>query len=193
MKIAIFGGTFNPPHLGHMFLANEVRTKLGYEKILFIPSNIPAHKETSVESKHRLEMVKIITAPYSWADYSSCDIDRGGVTRTIDTIRDIKKIYNLSEKPGFIIGDDLVPGFKKWKDPVKISNESTLIVAVRGAIDISDFEFKHLKVTNRVFPLSSSELRNRVRKKEDIDFLVPPSVIEYIEINELYRQDIRNR
>lgn len=189
MKIAILGGTFNPPHYGHMFLANEVRSNFGYDKIIFIPSNIPAHKSTDVDSIHRLNMIKLITENYNWAEVSDCDIKRGGVTRSIDTIHDIKKEYNVTGKLGFIIGDDLVKGFDSWKNPELLVEECQLLVAKRDSTQICNFNLSHLVVKNREFPLSSSEIRNRVAKNLNIDFLLPPNVVEYITNNELYRKN----
>lgn len=189
MKIAILGGTFNPPHYGHMFLANEVRSKFGYDKIIFVPSNIPAHKSTHINSLHRLEMTRLITDDYDWAEVSDCDIKRGGITRSIDTISDIEKEYPVTDKVGFIIGDDLLHNFKSWKNPDELVNKCQLLIAKRDNFSIDNFEYSHLVVENREFPLSSSEIRNRVTKNLNIDFLLPPNVIKYILINGLYRKD----
>lgn len=187
MKIAILGGTFNPPHYAHMFLANEVRTQLNYDKVVFVPSNIPAHKSTQIDPLHRLEMTRLITSQYDWAYVSDCDIRRGGVTRSIDTVDDIKKEFNLKGKPGFIIGDDLVQGINSWKNPEFLFERCNLIIAVRDGIAVADIKYKHETIKNRIFPLSSSELRERVSNNFNIDFLVPPNVIKYISDNGLYR------
>lgn len=182
------GGTFNPPHFGHMFLANEVRESLNYDKIIFIPSSTPAHKITETPDFHRLKMVEIITRNYSWAEVSDCDIKRGGVTRTVDTLQDVISIYSLSEKPGFIIGDDLVSGFSSWKNPEAVTYLSDLIIGIRDGFSVDDFPFPFKSVKNRVFPLSSSEIRKRVYNGMNIDFLLPPDVIKYIYNNGLYRE-----
>ena len=182
------GGTFNPPHFGHLFFANEVRQKIGYDKIIFVPSCISAHKikDINTSDSHRLNMVKLAIQNLDWAQVSTCDLERGGVTRTVDTINDIYKEFSLSEKPGFILGDDLIEGFSKWKEPDQLANISDLIIGSREGSNL-DFKYKHITVDNRVYPLSSSEIRNRVKKGVDIDFLMPVKVIEYIKKNELYR------
>lgn len=187
MKIAILGGTFNPPHFGHLFFANEVRTTLGLDKIIFIPTSISAHKigSVSVSDIERLEMLKLAVDGVGWAEVSDCDMKRGGVTRTIDTIRDVKEIYHLDEKPGFIIGDDLFSGFSKWKDPEKIVVEANLIVGCRDGHKISS-KYPFISIENRVFPLSSSEIRDRVQHGKKIDFLLPEKVIKYICEKRLY-------
>jgi nicotinate-nucleotide adenylyltransferase len=190
MKIAILGGTFNPPHFGHLFFANEVRQKLGYDKIVFVPSNISAHKQQdkSISTENRIEMLKLSIKNLQWADVSLCDINRGGITRTVDTIEDIKIEFSLIEKPGFIIGDDLIKGFNNWKDPDKIAELADLIVGIRDLNEIN-LKYHYKSINNRIFPLSSSEIRERVLKGIDIDFLLPEDVIKYIKNNGLYRNN----
>ncbi len=190
MKIAILGGTFNPPHFGHLFFANEVRQKLGYDKIIFVPSNISAHKnnDNSITSDNRVKMLDLSIKNLNWAEVSMCDINRGGITRTIDTIKDIKKEFNLTEKPGFIIGDDLLKSFHNWKDPDKIVELADLIIGIRDQNKI-ELKYHCRSINNRIFPLSSSEIRERVSKGIDIDFLLPEDVIKYIKNNGLYRNN----
>jgi len=189
MKLAILGGTFNPPHYGHLFYANEIRNILKYDKIVFVPSAISAHKKNdlSVTDLNRLNMIKLATSNLKWASVSDCDIIRGGVTRSIDTINDICKEFKLLSKPGFIIGDDLISGFDNWFLPQKISEMSDIIIGTRNNSNI-EFNYKHVIVNNRSFSLSSSEIRERVAKGLYIDFLLPEKVVEYIEANGLYRK-----
>ncbi|MBN2619043.1 MAG: nicotinate (nicotinamide) nucleotide adenylyltransferase [Spirochaetales bacterium] len=188
MNVAILGGTFNPPHYGHLFLANEVRQKFFYDKIIFVPSYFSPHKskDLNISDYDRLNLLKLAIDKIHWAEFSDCDIVRGGVTRTIDTIRDIKKIYKLDNKPGFIIGDDLLDGFKNWKEPDQILIESDLIVGLRNNKKIKS-KYNIKLVENKIFPLSSSEIRDRVSKSIDVDFLLPSKVIEYINEKNLYR------
>lgn len=189
MRVAILGGTFNPPHFGHLFFANEVRQQLNYDKIVFVPSSISAHKDMDmgITASNRLDMITLAVKDYKWADVSNCDILRGGVTRTVDTIDDIINEYHLECKPGFIIGDDLVAGFHKWKNPELLAQKADLILGVRDGVK-ADFIYPHLIANNRHFPLSSSEIRERVLKGLDIDFLLPSNVIRYIKKNDLYRE-----
>lgn len=189
MKVAILGGTYSPPHNGHLFLAQEVKEAFSYDKIIFIPSFIPAHKtiNSAVTPEDRLAMLKLAVADVPWAEVSDCEIARGGVTRSIDTIYQIREQYGLSEKPGFIIGDDLASGFSRWKNPEEICLQAELIIAVRGDDSLQDFPYAHKTVQNRPFPLSSSEIRERVHRGSGIRFLVPDRVYEYIIQKELYR------
>ncbi|OQY38368.1 MAG: nicotinate (nicotinamide) nucleotide adenylyltransferase [Spirochaetaceae bacterium 4572_7] len=188
MRIAILGGTFNPPHFGHLFFANEIRQKLKYDKIIFVPSLISAHKtmDNNVTSNNRCDMVELAIAHYPWAEISYCDIKRGGVTRTVDTINDIITEFNIKTKPGFIIGDDLVSGFHLWKNPEIITDISDLIVGIRNN-DGFELDYPHILLNNRPFTLSSSEIRYMVNNNEYIDFLLPQNVINYIKDNGLYR------
>ncbi|QEN06207.1 nicotinate (nicotinamide) nucleotide adenylyltransferase [Thiospirochaeta perfilievii] len=193
MKIAILGGTFNPPHFGHLFFANEVRQKFGFDKIIFVPTYISPHKQYSIlsSSKDRLEMLKLATKDIPWALVSDCDIKRGVITRTVDTIDDINKLYNLTDKPSFIIGDDLAPTFHLWKNPKELVEKANIIIGVRENLSF-DFKYSHSLIKNRVFPLSSSEIRERVSSGLDIDFLLPKEVIEYIRENGLYRSNSKD-
>lgn len=190
MRIAVLGGTFNPPHFGHLFFANEVRRELGYDKIIFVPSNLSAHKQNDqrITSRDRINMLELALKGCTWAEISDCDLKRGGVTRTIDTLEDIEKNYKFEGKPGFIIGDDLVEGFSNWKSPDLVSKKSDIIVGCRSGSSFV-LDYPHKVIHNRQFPLSSSEIRERVFNNIDIDFLLPRDVVSYIEKNGLYRSN----
>ena len=133
MKIAIFGGTFNPIHFGHLFLAEEVRSSLGYNKILFIPNYIPALKkiQANITPEQRLQMLHIAVDSSEQFIVDDCEIKRAGVSYMIDTLEHIGYKYDLSEKPGLIIGDDLIKQLPSWKDVEKIFERAIIIVAHR--------------------------------------------------------------
>jgi nicotinate-nucleotide adenylyltransferase len=116
MRIGILGGTFNPPHLGHLILAEEVREKLNLDKIFFIPTNIPPHKSTeSVSSWHRFNMVKLAIKSNPYFEVLDLEIKRGGVSFTIDTIKELKSKFPRDEFY-LIVGSDLASTFSTWKD-----------------------------------------------------------------------------
>lgn len=190
MKIAVLGGSFNPPHYGHLFFANEVRTKLNFDRIIFSPTYISPHKNRNELALdfHRVEMLNLALRGISWAEVSDCDIKRGIVTRTVDTLKDIISIYKPDLKPGFIIGDDLLDDFHMWKNYKEILDLSSLIVGLRVKTVLRE-DIDYITVQNRIFPLSSSEIRERVNKNQTIDFLLPEKVVEYIYKNGLYRTD----
>ena len=135
MRIAVLGGTFNPLHIGHLALADEVCTSLGYDRLLFVPAFRPPHKEMadSVSAEDRLEMVRLACGDDPRFVAESCEIDRGGVSYTYDTICSLEEKYagQLEGKIGLVMGDDLIPGFHLWHRAEKLSKKCDLILALR--------------------------------------------------------------
>ncbi len=133
MKIAILGGSFNPIHIGHLSLADEVCVSLGYDKVLFVPTFIPPHKEMgeAASAEARAKMVELACSKDSRFDLEDCEIKRGGVSYTYDTICFIEEKYKTSEKIGLIIGSDLFQTFYLWKNAESLSKKCNLILASR--------------------------------------------------------------
>jgi nicotinate-nucleotide adenylyltransferase len=189
MKIAIIGGTFNPLHLGHLFLAEEVLCTLPFDKIVFIPAHIPAHKAQpgDVSPEQRLEMVRLALALYKNFLVEDCEIKRGGISYTIDTIQYLKEKYSINEKPGLVIGDDLVHGFPSWKQADTLAQSTRLIIAHRVNRDKQSLSYPHAYLDNLMLPLSSSDIRDRIRYNRAYRFLIPDTVYKYISENGLYK------
>ena len=185
MKIAIIGGTFDPPHIGHLQLAYEVYSLGKYQKIFFIPASIPAHKPKLIISppEVRLEMLELCVDE-EFLGIEKCEIERGGVSYTADTLEYCANKYG--EKPTFIIGDDLLAGFYKWKDPGLIESRCYLMVARRLAGEKLDFPFRHSYLRNPILEISSSDIRRRVKESRPIRYLVDSKVEKYIYENGLY-------
>lgn len=137
MKIAVFGGSFNPLHNGHAMLADTVIKDLGYDKVLFVPTCIPPHKRVNadVSPEKRLEMLELFcsTNGYGHFEVEPCEIERGGVSYTVDTIEYLNQKYSkvLEGKLAFIMGDEVAAEFDKWKNPEKISKLADLIITHR--------------------------------------------------------------
>jgi nicotinate-nucleotide adenylyltransferase len=135
MKIAVLGGSFNPIHIGHLALADEVCCALGYDRIVFVPTFIPPHKTFSCDAgaAARLEMANLACEDDGRFVVDSCEIDRGGTSYTFDTISFLEEKYSdcLEGKIGLIIGDDLIPGFHLWHRAVELSKKCQLILAKR--------------------------------------------------------------
>lgn len=190
VSILIVGGTFNPVHYGHLFLAEAIRSQLAYDDVVFIPTNIPVHKSAAhlVDARHRIEMLRIAAEPYETLLVEDCEVRRGDLSYSIDTVRYLIGSYRLNSKPGFVIGDDLVDGFHAWKEAERLASSVDLIVAHRRYTRKLPFEYAHRYIDNPIFSVSSSEIRRRLSAGRSVRFLLPDSVVAYMEEHGLYRR-----
>ena len=137
MKLAVFGGTFNPLHIGHAMLADTIITELGYDTVLFVPTFITPHKKCggNVTSQQRLEMVRAFCASEGKGHFETetCEFDRGGVSYTSDTLEFLTQKYEgkLEGKLAFVMGDEVAAEFDKWRNPEKVSALADLIIVHR--------------------------------------------------------------
>ena len=190
-RVGIFGGTFDPIHLGHLITAQSVKEIRELEKIIFIPAFISPHKSNAVTSspKDRLNMIKLAIKDIPFFDYSDMEIKMGGVSYTVDTLRELKKQYENLE---FIIGYDNIFSFNTWKDPDEIMKLSTIIVLKRKSSHAPPFKDKYYNqavfVQTRGIEISATDIRERVKLGKPINFLVPPPVMEYIYKQKLYNE-----
>lgn len=197
-KIGILGGTFDPIHNGHIELALCAYKNLFLEKVLFIPTNIPPHKikKSTTSTYDRLYMCKLATKNYSQFEVSSIEIDRAGVSYTIDTLRELKNIY-VDSQLYFIVGSDMFLSYEIFKDYKEIFKVCTLCVAVRNDDNIEDLisckEFLHnnfgcqAKILNmNKMAISSTIIRDNIKNNKSIHGLVPKCVEDYILKNNLY-------
>jgi nicotinate-nucleotide adenylyltransferase len=190
-KVGIFGGTYDPIHLGHLITAQSVREIRNLDKIIFIPAFISPHKSDvkTSSAEDRLNMIKLAIDGIPFFDYSDIEIKKGGVSYTIDTLKELKKIYDEME---FIIGYDNIFTFHTWKEPDEIMKLAKIIVLKRKSSHPPQFEDKYYKqavfVQTRGIEISATDLRERVRKGLPINFLVPPKVMEYIYQHKLYTE-----
>ncbi|MBQ4604816.1 MAG: nicotinate (nicotinamide) nucleotide adenylyltransferase, partial [Clostridia bacterium] len=130
-KIGVFGGTFNPPHLGHVRLANEAADRIGADKVLIIPSCIPPHKMPGklAGGDERMEMCRLAFEGERF-EVSSIELDRGNKSYTVETLRELKKIYPDAEL-FFIIGSDMLRTFTRWYCWEEIMTLATICAASR--------------------------------------------------------------
>jgi len=176
MKIGILGGAFNPPHIGHLVLAKETQEKLKLDKVFFIPTNISPHKESeSVSADHRLKMVQLAVTDNKNFEALDLEIKRGGVSYTIDTIRELKNKYPGDEFY-LVIGSDLANDFSSWKEFENISKAIKIVVAHRENFPLkSKDDFIVVDITQ--IDLSSSQVRELIREKRPVENLATKSVL----------------
>jgi nicotinate-nucleotide adenylyltransferase len=188
MRALVLGGTFNPVHYGHLFVAEEVRCSLGYDKAIFVPANQPVHKDPTpvIGPTHRVAMLRLAVQGCEEFIVDAGDIDRGGPSYSIDTVADLIPRYGIEGKPGFVIGDDLVAGFPAWKNVDELVRIVDLIVARRTLAGPVQLPHPHRTVMNTILPISSSEIRRRISEGRSVRFLLPDRVLSYIKDNKLY-------
>ncbi len=210
MKIAILGGAFNPIHLGHLALADDVCIELGYDRIIFVPSYISPHKEIKnpLSAQKRLAMVKKACAKDKRFFVEDCEIKRQGTSYTYDTISFLEKKYKnlLDDKIGIIMGEDLHKTFHLWYKAEELAQKCTLILAQRPVSSVSSHfknvpkqEYKNatdcgseelfrnaVRINNPLISISSSEIRERAALFKSFKYLVPESVFKYITKGNLY-------
>lgn len=191
MKIGILGGTFNPPHAGHIIIAEDISNALKLDKVFFIPTNLSPHKENdNIGGQIRLDMVRLAISGNPSFEALSLEIERGGVSFTIDTVRELKRRYPEDEFY-LIVGSDLANQFSSWKDYRDIEKEVKIVVANRREYPL-DKKNLYSKVEIRQIKLSSSQIRELVRSGSSLKGLVEESVADYIEKHSLYKLKRRN-
>ncbi len=196
MRLGILGGTFNPPHIGHLVCAQEAHLQLELDRVLMIPARIPPHKPVEDEpgADHRLELVRVAIAGDPRFAVSDLEIKRDGPSFTVDTLELLR-----TEAPDsdlyLILGGDVAAGLPQWHQPERVLSMATVAVAERrgtareavetalGALPGGDrarfFRMPRIE-------LSSTEIRRRVRAGQPIRYFTPAAVIDYIEEHGLY-------
>ena len=188
-KVGIFGGTFDPIHLGHLITAQSVKELRDLDKIIFIPAFISPHKTDAKASspEDRLNMIKLAVEGIPFFDFSDIEIKKGGISYSVDTLQELKKHYTELE---FIIGYDNIFTFHTWKEPDEIFKLAKVIVLKRKSSHPPQFEDKYYHqsvfVQTRGIEISATDIRERVKHGMPINFLVPSEVMKYIYKHKLY-------
>jgi nicotinate-nucleotide adenylyltransferase len=189
MRTGIFGGTFNPPHAGHLIVAEHVRQELGMDRIIFVPAAIPPHKQTLeiVEGSHRLAMVQRAVEGNACFAVSDLEIRRRGVSFTVDTLEEFKRQAPRDEL-FLLIGMDNLLEFQSWKDPEKIAQLATIVGLTRPGFTVGEAAVVRNLILCEVpeIAIASSTIRQRIKDGKSIRYLVPPSVEHYINEHRLY-------
>jgi nicotinate-nucleotide adenylyltransferase len=194
MRLGIFGGTFNPPHLGHLLLAERAAEEAQLDRVLFIPAFSPPHKLTNGDlapPEHRAAMVRLAIEGNQRFALSTVELDRGGVSYTIDTLKWISAEYPFDEL-FLLIGGDSLAEFPTWRQPEIILRLARLVVVPRPDKPFDrDAELARdaIIVNTPLIDIASTDLRSRVREGRSLRYAVLPSVEAYIREQGLYREN----
>ena len=202
MKIGIIGGTFDPIHNGHLIIGEYARTSLNLDKVIFIPVGIAPHKDNKkiTDSKTRVEMVELAIESNPYFYQSLIEVKRSRVAYTVETIVSLKEEYKEDDLY-FIMGGDSIFEIESWKDSLKLMKICKFIVLDRGYRTKEDIrgkmeELKSLygmkvqDISSPIIEISSTEIRNRIKKNLSIKYLVPEILENYILLNKIYGERV---
>ena len=200
-RIGILGGTFDPPHLGHLLIAETARVALGLESVMFLPAGEPWLKsgQRITPAEHRLRMVQLAVADNPDFCVSDCEIRRSGPSYTVDTLRELRDGFPLDTELYFIVGSDLLDQFHRWKEPEAILELCSLAVierpggpeegvaALRGRFPDALDAGAVVPVAGPRVDFSASELRRVLAAGQSTRYQIPDAVAAYIVQYELYK------
>lgn len=185
-KIGILGGTFNPPHIGHLIVANEVQHALGLDEVRFMPTALPPHKSApgDATAEQRLRMVELAVADYDKFAVSAFEVTRGGISYTYDTMKQLTELEPEVDFH-FIIGGDMIDMLPKWHRIEELLELVTFVgVARPGTIGTTAFPITMVEIPQ--IELSSTLIRQRFVMDGTVQFLLPPKVEAFIREEGLY-------
>ncbi|HOB35092.1 MAG: nicotinate (nicotinamide) nucleotide adenylyltransferase [Firmicutes bacterium] len=191
-RILLFGGSFDPPHIGHLLVAQWVAEEFACP-VRFLPNGNPPHKNSLSAPRHRAEMVRLAIAGNSAFSLDTSELEAGAVYYTVDTLRRYQREYGCSrEQLLFVLGSDALDALDTWRDPCDIVRLCTLVVCRRSSAarpDLSRLQAMGARVVMchaPVVEISSTDIRNRVRQGRSIRYYVPDAVLDYIDRHGLY-------
>ena len=214
-RVAVLGGSFNPIHYGHLLLADDVRERLGLDRVLFVPAGAPPHKPAAqlAPADDRLEMVRLAIAGHPRFAVSNLEVRRAGLSYTVDTLQ---ALATAGDALFLVIGSETFLDLLSWREPRRVASLARLVVIPRAGSAFDPESEAAQKVLRAIgveggfvhaaeghdvpprgvivvhaasLPLSASELRRRVREERSLAFRVPPAVVEYIRAHRLYRTE----
>lgn len=193
-RLGIFGGTFDPPHVGHLVTAVNVRHELGLDRVLLVVNGQPWQKLGSrpiTPGEDRLAMVEAAVGTVDGLEASRLEIDRPGMSYTADTLADLARADQAPEL-FVILGTDAAAGIMTWERVEDVRRQATIVVVDRpGTLPVeppAGWSWVHVEVPR--LEVSSTDLRSRVADGRPLDYLLTPAVIECIESRGLYRESV---
>jgi nicotinate-nucleotide adenylyltransferase len=188
MKIGIMGGVFDPIHFGHLQAAEAAREEIGLSLVIFIPAGIPPHKSSPIASiEDRVKMVRSAIRENPAFEISTVETEMRRCSYTIETVRKIKKGLGEDKDYWFIIGSDTVPELKDWKGIEALLSEITFVAVMRHGFPTDGADPRIQRITTPTLPISSTEIREKIKVGKSIRYLVPEVVRRYIYERGLYK------
>lgn len=190
MRLGILGGSFDPPHVGHLLAASDAFEQLALDRLVFVPAATQPLKRgrASATPPARLEMVRRLIGTDPRFAVDPVEIEREGLSYTVDTLTTFAERHPDAER-FFLVGADAIASFGQWREPERIVRLARLTVLQRGegAVDLSGIPGDPLVLHTRRIDVSSTEIRERVRKGQSIHGFVPDAVAALIQAERLYR------
>lgn len=200
-RIGLFGGTFDPIHIGHLLIAEAAREHLGLDQVRFLPAAQSPLKsdQPTADAKQRLEMVRLAIGGHPHFEVDDRELKRGGTSYTVSTLQEFRSELPEAEFV-FLMGADSLADFDRWRSPHEICELAFVAVLARGGQAAPDMEIlkKHLptaqqhRLSDHLVPvaqveISSSDLRARVQQSRSVRYQLHPTTAAYIDANQLYR------
>lgn len=199
-RVGVFGGTFDPIHVGHLAAVEDAAARLELDRVLFVPNNIPPHKRHQAvsDAEDRLAMVELAVADNPRFEVSLTELERPGPSYTLDTLRVLRECFAGDADLYFLVGCDALATLHTWHEPATLLREFHLVFMDRPTGEVIDWE-----AAGRRFPgirdqvtvvdvaeleISGADIRRRVREGRPIRYYVVPPVRRYIEQRNLYRE-----
>jgi nicotinate-nucleotide adenylyltransferase len=188
VKVGIFGGTFDPPHVGHLIAAQDAIDVLSLDSVLFVPARVPPHKqnENVTDAPLRLRMIRAATAGDSRFEVSDVELRRNAPSYTVDTLRELRR-----ERPNdelfLLLGVDQVAELSTWREPEEVLRNARLVMLARsGVSEAAATSMVHQTVPVTRVDVSSTLVRERVAAGQSVRYLVPENVEQIIAAERLY-------
>lgn len=196
-RVGVFGGTFDPIHIGHLIIAEEVRTRLELDQMVFVPAGLPPHKfgQPVTDVRERLEMVRLAIAGNPCFSISRMDIDRLGPSYSVDMVRLFLDGWGADTEVYFVMGADSLAELPTWRQPDRLMRLCRIVVVGRPGYRVDLHELDRLlpgaamlirMVDTPALDISSTDIKRRVHEGRSIRYLVPQAVQEYIHQHHLY-------
>lgn len=204
MKIGIFGGTFDPVHVGHMVIAEQVMEELDLARVIFVPGGIPPHKEMSsvrAGAEDRYAMVEAAVAGNERFSADRVEVDAGRPMHSVETVGILKRC-SPEDEWFFITGADEVSNLLSWREPDQLLEQVVMVAATRPGYDLSKLDHLEAGLRNfdRIFPVectrvdvSATGIRRRMLQRKSVRYLVPERVYEFMTERRLYEGDDKRR